>query len=324
MVELFFTACALLHNYIREEGGDDIFERAYLHTNDDPSLVVETVDEAPSYVESSEEWTRFRHTLAQHMWATRAACTMRRGSSVDGMMEGTREYRVWTKFEEKILVKCIRIMTNRRLVTKGNFRASGLKELERMMHEMVENYQFLVVPHIKSKSHPKAIGLNNKPLLYWEDLCVIYGVDHALGAEAVQLSDAASKLIGGFGGSQYMDEDTDCTSKPTKNKGKAAASSSRSKRSRQQMADEQQALIASQISMATENIAKIATNYCIEGDLVVKRQFLYQELAKFGELTRSQRTMVLRHLNRDDGDCKTFFQFPTDEEKLEFVWTILE
>ncbi|CAN1725598.1 hypothetical protein LINPERHAP1_LOCUS158 [Linum perenne] len=69
--ELFFTACALLHNYIREEGGDDIFERAYLHTNDDPSLVVETVDEAPSYVESSEEWTRFRHTLAQHMWATR-------------------------------------------------------------------------------------------------------------------------------------------------------------------------------------------------------------------------------------------------------------
>ncbi|CAN1725599.1 hypothetical protein LINPERHAP1_LOCUS158 [Linum perenne] len=71
MVELFFTACALLHNYIREEGGDDIFERAYLHTNDDPSLVVETVDEAPSYVESSEEWTRFRHTLAQHMWATR-------------------------------------------------------------------------------------------------------------------------------------------------------------------------------------------------------------------------------------------------------------
>ncbi|CAN1273035.1 hypothetical protein LINPERPRIM_LOCUS14830 [Linum perenne] len=177
---------------------------------------------------------------------------------------------------------------------------------------------------MSSQSHPKAIGLNNKPLLYWEDLCVIYGVDHALGAEAVQLSDAASKLIGGFGGSQYMDEDTDCTSKPTKNKGKAAASSSRSKRSRQQMADEQQALIASQISMATENIAKIATNYCIEGDLVVKRQFLYQELAKFGELTRSQRTMVLRHLNRDDGDCKTFFQFPTDEEKLEFVWTILE
>ncbi|CAN1172766.1 hypothetical protein LINPERHAP2_LOCUS30278 [Linum perenne] len=76
---------------------------------------------------------------------------MRRGSSVDGMMEGVREYKVWTKVEEHVLVKCMRDMTDRRLVEKGNFRATGLKELERMLHERVENCQFLAVPHIKSK-----------------------------------------------------------------------------------------------------------------------------------------------------------------------------
>ncbi|CAN1136468.1 hypothetical protein LINPERHAP2_LOCUS9473 [Linum perenne] len=76
---------------------------------------------------------------------------MRRGSSVDGMMEGVREYKVWTKVEEHFLVKCMSDLTDMRLMEKDNFRATGLKELERMMHERVENCQFLVVPHIKSK-----------------------------------------------------------------------------------------------------------------------------------------------------------------------------
>ncbi|CAN1760384.1 hypothetical protein LINPERHAP1_LOCUS7507 [Linum perenne] len=32
---------------------------------------VEAIDELPSYVEPTEEWTQFRHNLAQEMWATR-------------------------------------------------------------------------------------------------------------------------------------------------------------------------------------------------------------------------------------------------------------
>ncbi|CAN1136643.1 hypothetical protein LINPERPRIM_LOCUS41272 [Linum perenne] len=35
------------------------------------------------------------------------------------------------------------------------------------------------------KSHPKASGLNNKPLPYWDDLCVIFGSEMATGADAV-------------------------------------------------------------------------------------------------------------------------------------------
>ncbi|CAN1136471.1 hypothetical protein LINPERHAP2_LOCUS9473 [Linum perenne] len=120
----------------------------------------------------------------------------------------------------------------------------------------------------------------------------------------------------------YVEDEV--TSKRTQNRGKEAATSSGSKQSRQQLADDERAQIAAYIAMTTENIAKIATNYCIEGDLAVKRQSMYQELAKFGEHTSSQRNKVLRHLNRDDGDCTTFFQFPTDEEKLEFVWSIIE
>ncbi|CAN1141848.1 hypothetical protein LINPERPRIM_LOCUS25705 [Linum perenne] len=213
------------------------------------------------------------------------------------------------------------------------------------------------------KSHPKASGLNNKPNLFFDDLSFIFGVEQATGAHAVQPGDAASKVMSRPRTADYMEENTveqdesytiptdmdhnavledminqgidmhatglkdveaEITSKRMSTKGKEAATSSGSKRSRQLFSDEDRARIASSMVATSENIGKIADSYCIEGDVAVKRQSLYVELAKFEELTGSQRTRILRHLNRDDGDATTFFQLPTDEEKLEFIWWILQ
>ncbi|CAN1845074.1 Putative nuclease HARBI1 [Linum perenne] len=71
MVGLFFTACCLLHNFIRTQGGADIFEMAYIPPLVEEQGPVEAIDELPSYVKPSDEWTQFRHNLAQEMWATR-------------------------------------------------------------------------------------------------------------------------------------------------------------------------------------------------------------------------------------------------------------
>ncbi|CAN1181283.1 hypothetical protein LINPERPRIM_LOCUS6166 [Linum perenne] len=107
-------------------------------------------------------------------------------------------------------------------------------------------------------------------------------------------------------------------------KGKDVASSSSIKGTRKQLMDEVRARMAAHLTAATDNLGKIASSYCIDVDLSVKSQFLYQELARFGELNSNQCTRALRHLNRDDGDVNTFFQFPTYEDKLEFVWSILK
>ncbi|CAN1140922.1 hypothetical protein LINPERPRIM_LOCUS25143 [Linum perenne] len=61
-----------------------------------------------------------------------------------------------------------------------------------------------------------------------------------------------------------------------------------------------------------------------QGKLVLKRQCLYEELSNFPELSSYQRTKAMRHLYRDDGDASTYFHLRTPEEKLAFVWTILE
>ncbi|CAN1837840.1 hypothetical protein LINPERHAP1_LOCUS35219 [Linum perenne] len=71
MVGFFFCACCLLHNYIRAQGGTDVFEMAYIRPVVDMPTVTETIDEPATFVEPSEEWTRFRHALAQCMWAAR-------------------------------------------------------------------------------------------------------------------------------------------------------------------------------------------------------------------------------------------------------------
>ncbi|CAN1141666.1 hypothetical protein LINPERPRIM_LOCUS25617 [Linum perenne] len=99
---------------------------------------------------------------------------------------------------------CMVELTDQRIVEKGNFRITGLKQLERMLHDRVEQCQLLAIPHIKSKiryfkdkftaTHPKASGLNNKPLPYFDELCKVFGVDHAIGAYVVQATDAASIL----------------------------------------------------------------------------------------------------------------------------------
>ncbi|CAN0921922.1 hypothetical protein LINGRAHAP2_LOCUS32842 [Linum grandiflorum] len=134
--------------------------------------------------------------------------------------------------------------------------------------------------------------MNNKPLPCFDELSFIFGVDLAIGDDAIQQGDAASILKGAAGGSDFMDMDAE----------------------------------VGESYNIPEDLDHTAVMQDIinQTELAGKRQFLYEKLAKFPELTVSQRTRAMRHLSRDDGNAHAFFQFPTAEEKLEFLWMILE
>ncbi|CAN1136650.1 hypothetical protein LINPERHAP2_LOCUS9590 [Linum perenne] len=313
----------------------------------------------------------------------------------------SREYKSWSKQEEAMLVTCMRELVDERQVEKGNFKLSHLKALQRMMHTRLEGCQLLAEPHIKSKvrymkdkfsaslqlkeasgfgwdeargcvvaddevfsgwSHPKASGLNNKPLPQWDDLCFIFGAQTPTGADAVQPGDETSRVNARARQSEYMDIgmeqvdsytipsnidhnvvmeelinqgidmhatslkdlEAEITSTNAAEKGKQTGASSGSKRSRQLFTEDDRARIISTMAATSENIARIADTFCVEGELAVRRQILYQELCTFPDLNQAQRRTIMRHLNRDDADATIYFQLPTSEEKLAFVRSFLE
>ncbi|CAN1150421.1 hypothetical protein LINPERPRIM_LOCUS26430 [Linum perenne] len=224
---------------------------------------------------------------------------------------------------------CMVELTDQRIVEKGNFRITGLKQLERMLHDRVEQCQLLAIPHIKSKvryfkdKFTATLELKEASGFGWDDArgCIV--ADEAVYADWVKIMEEIRNAGIDLQATGLKEVEAAASSKRRVGKGKERATSSGTKRSRNQLLEDERAMMAESIASATENIARIATNYCIEGDLAVKRQSLYYELNKLTSLTVMERTKALRHLNRDDGDAATYFQFPTDEERLDFVRSFL-
>ncbi|CAN1284674.1 hypothetical protein LINPERPRIM_LOCUS18702 [Linum perenne] len=225
---------------------------------------------------------------------------------------------------------CMLDLTEKRIVENRNFRLPGLKELERMMRELVDNCQLTAIPHIKSKiryfkdKFMATLELKEASGFGWDDArgCVI--AEEGVFAEWVKVMAEIVNQGIDLEATGLKELDAAMSSTKVKGKGHQSATSSGTKRTRAQAFQEESGRIVDTIEVATENIAKIATNYCIEGELAVKRQGLYQELATFYELSVVDRTRALRHLNRDDGDATTYFQLPTMEEKRTFVSILLE
>ncbi|CAN1335201.1 hypothetical protein LINPERPRIM_LOCUS36667 [Linum perenne] len=232
--------------------------------------------------------------------------------------------------EEQMLVTCMRELVDERHVEKGNFKLSALKALERMMHTRLEGCQLLAVPHIKSKvryfkdKFAALLELKQASGFGWDETrgCVVADDDVFNGWVKV-MEDLLNQGID-MHATRLKDVEAEITSKAAGTKGKASGTSSGSKRSRQLFTDDDRLRLAGTMASASDNLARIANNYCIEGDLAVRRQYLYQELSTFPDLTFGQRTRIMRHLNRDDGDATTYFQLPTSEEKLAFVWNFLQ
>ncbi|CAN1192203.1 hypothetical protein LINPERHAP2_LOCUS41433 [Linum perenne] len=87
--------------------------------------------------------------------------------------------------------------------------------------------------------------------------------------------------------SSLKDIEAEITSKNAAAKGKQTGTSLGSKRPGKLFMEDDRAQIVTTMAIASDNIARIADSYYIEGELAVRRQSLYQELSGFPDLTSS-------------------------------------
>ncbi|CAN1347838.1 hypothetical protein LINPERPRIM_LOCUS41256 [Linum perenne] len=229
-----------------------------------------------------------------------------------------------------MLVTCMRELVDERQVEKGNFKLSHLKALQRMMHTRLEGCQLLAEPHIKSKvrymkdKFSASLQLKEASAFGWDEArgCVVAD-DEVFSGWVSVMEELINQGID-MHATSLKDLEAEITSTNAAEKGKQTGASSGSKRSRQLFTEDDRARIISTMAATSENIARIADTFCVEGELAVRRQILYQELCTFPDLNQAQRRTIMRHLNRDDADATIYFQLPTSEEKLAFVRSFLE
>ncbi|CAN1146601.1 hypothetical protein LINPERHAP2_LOCUS15358, partial [Linum perenne] len=132
-------------------------------------------------------------------------------------------------------------------------------------------------------SHPKAAGMNNTQLEYWEELREIFGASRAIGSDAVQLGDAAKVMENNTVIDDLMEEDSTGfeaeAQSSTQAKGKSSTASSGQKRTRQQANEDLLSSIDGKMDKMTEtiaetahNIARMANTFCIHDDTTMRQK----------------------------------------------------
>ncbi|CAN1156474.1 hypothetical protein LINPERPRIM_LOCUS20223 [Linum perenne] len=147
--------------------------------------------------------------------------------------ERVRDYKVWTKEEDKAFIYNLQKLAREKYIENGSFQPGGYKEVERLMNIDVPGCNIRVDPHIKSRfrwwkeKFVAQIDLRNSSGMGWDDargcvsmeegkfaewvteeLCEIFGESRAVGTDAVQAGDAVKVMENNNVIDDVMEEDS--------------------------------------------------------------------------------------------------------------------
>ncbi|CAN1781578.1 Putative nuclease HARBI1 [Linum perenne] len=352
-VGMIVNACVLLHNYIRREGGPDVFDSAYT-----PELCTNPT-----------------------MTADETVCSMATRPKTSAR---TRAYKAWSDAEERALIDVLTRMYEYGSLKAGSLNAQGFADAEKRMRLLVPLTQH-TADTIKTKfrtfkakfqaqldlMNASGMGWDDTKgtqvlcwndgcrLPYWDDLCKIFEASRATGIEGMTPADAASRLEAelratdsapyptdsyaadttpmmedlinqGFDiraeGLKDMEEDTAATPAD-----KIEKSTSGQKRSRQQATEDYLASIKEQmekfqetITTATTNIERLTNTWCLPVDVANRRVYIMDEVKRLEGISYSQSLKAIRMLMKEPSDLETFCKMPTDDMKVDFILSMLE
>ncbi|CAN1181564.1 hypothetical protein LINPERHAP2_LOCUS35468 [Linum perenne] len=109
-----------------------------------------------------------------------------------GSSKPPRDYKIWTDEEVRVFIKAMVDLVELKQVENGNFRASGYKDIERIMHNKIPSCTLKADPHIKLKHRYfkdkflAQLELKNVSGFRWDDSRGCVFVDDDVFAEYVK------------------------------------------------------------------------------------------------------------------------------------------
>ncbi|KAL5553006.1 hypothetical protein UlMin_040407 [Ulmus minor] len=121
--------------------------------------------------------------------------------------------RFWTAEEDEKLIEALLEMHNEgRYKAEGNFKHGHLNAIEKYLEAKLPGCDLKSKPHIESRiktlkaqfyvvhemilqSHKDAAPFKTKAFPFYDELCVVFGKDRAIGKDAENVADAAEEII---------------------------------------------------------------------------------------------------------------------------------
>ncbi|CAL1361396.1 unnamed protein product [Linum trigynum] len=259
------------------------------------------------------------------------------GGMNDAAQVRLREYKSWTELHDAFFIECMLDLVH----SKECF---GWDESKKIIVADDDVFKEWV------KSHQHFSGLNKTAFIYYDQLARVFGKDRAVGGQARSAADMEFEAPVRRGRSEdpiiYDDETSQRVLEEMINEGinhrelledpepvrakttNATGSNKRSKIDRSSKSSS--VVVASEIEKmcplmekATMNIERMANSFCHEDPLMIRRGTLFEELSQLEGLSQDQVISAAMILMKEDGIAQLYFQLSTDEEKVHFLFRLI-
>ncbi|CAI0384831.1 unnamed protein product [Linum tenue] len=266
------------------------------------------------------------------------------GGMNDAAQVRLREYKSWMELHDAFFIECMLDLVQSKEVESGNLKNGGFKKLEAMLQQKIPGFnlnvrsrhrwfknKFNAIYDVKNgscsgfgwdeskkiivadddvfkewvKSHQHFSGLNKTAFIYYDQLARVFGKDRAVGGQARYAADMEFDAHVRRGRSEdpiMYDEET-------------------SQRVLEEMINEEK--MRPLMEKATMNIERMANSFCHEDPLMIRRGTLFEELSQLEALSQDQVISAAMILMKEDGIAQSYYQLPTDEEKVHFLYRLI-
>ncbi|CAN1124966.1 hypothetical protein LINPERPRIM_LOCUS31390, partial [Linum perenne] len=171
--------------------------------------------------------------------------------------EKARDYKVWTKEEDKVFIYNLQKLAREKYIENGSFQPGGYKELERLMISDVPGCNIKVDPHIKSPFSwwkDKFIAQNdlrNSSGFGWNDTCEFVSMEEWKFAEWLTTQEDLVNASYDIHATGLKEAEAQLS---TQAKGKSLTASFSQKRTRQQANEDLLSFIDGKMDKMTETV----------------------------------------------------------------------